>query len=139
MTEIEIHSPTVITDGGMTELEWGRVARRRTPVVELLGLVVNQLGTELGEAEWTHGWIGLGGTARFEWASGPLLTEVLDVLLPATYDGELDGIPGLRMTEAETNWAILRWLPAPPTRLYLTRLPALDQARADFASSQAST
>lgn len=116
----------------MAEMEWARLARRRTPVNELLGLVMNQLGTELGEAEWTHGWHGL-GMARLEWAAGPSVATVVDLLLPACVDGELHGIPGLRLKEAEEGYADLRWLAAPPTRLYITRLPATSPEARAFA------
>ncbi len=116
---------TVIATPHMTEVEWARVGRERSrPVVELLGLVVDRLGTYLAEAEWTHGWIGLGSTARYEWAGGPSLAYVVELLLPTVAEGEVAGVPGLRQGEVRERSATLRWLPAAPTELHLTWLPA---------------
>ncbi len=110
---------------GMTEAEWVRIGRwrRRHPMAELLGMVVNELGTHLAEAEWTHGWFAM-DTVRLEWAGGPSIAAVLEVLLPVDVDGELYGVPGLRVSDpGEPGYATLRWLPAPPTRVHITRLP----------------
>lgn len=107
----------------MSEAEWSSFGRDRTPANELLGLVTAELRTSLGSSDWTDGWTA-GTTARFEWAGGPTLTHVLELLLPTLSDGTLLGVAGLRLHEREENWAIIHWLPMRPTRLYLTRLPA---------------
>lgn len=127
MPEVEDNEPVVaIPIGGfMTEIEWSRLGRYRTPATELLGLATEQLRSSLWASDWTDGW-STGDTARFEWAGGLAIPEVIELLLPAVADGELSGVPGLRLHDRGENWATLRWLPLPPTRLHLTRLPARD-------------
>lgn len=112
----------------MSELEWSRLGRSRNPVTELLGLVTEQLRSSLWSSDWTDGW-SAGDTARFEWAGGLTIPDVLERLLPVVVDGELYGIPGLRLYERGESSASLQWLPIPPTRLHLTRLPVRDPNR----------
>lgn len=120
--------PGPISASMPTEAEWARLGRRRTPVLELLGMVTEQVRSELGNARWTDGWC-TGNGARFEWKGGPSVADVLEMLLPVEYDGEISGIPGLRLQETTAASAMLYWLPT-STSLYLTRLnesnPAAD-------------
>lgn len=115
----------------MTELEASKwKCGRGNLAAVLLGLVVDGLGTFLAKADWTHGWIGVGDTVRLEWAGGPTVAAVIDYLMPAVFEGELCGIPGLRRGRVEESSATLIWLAASPTRLHLTWLPAPGSAAA---------
>jgi hypothetical protein len=119
---------------GMTPAERAWLHRWRTPVRQLLGGVDDRLTGELGAwADWTHSWVGLGGVARFEWAGGPPVAAVVDLLLPhVDEDGEPRGVPGLRLRQIDETAATLYWLAAPETSLYITRLPASDPAHEPF-------
>jgi hypothetical protein len=113
----------------MTTLEWARLAILRNPVTELLGMILDRIGTELGHADWIHGWTGFAReSARFEWAGEPAVIDVLNLLLPTIADpdcpDELYGIPGLRLVEKAENSATLHWLPA-RIDLRLTRLASV--------------
>jgi hypothetical protein len=98
--------------------------RQRAAIRELLGAVGELLTGDLGgRAEWVRLWTGFGaGQARFEWEGGPPMATVVDLLRPRVEDGELRGVAGLRLRQAEGYYAIFDWFAHPTISLYLTCL-----------------
>lgn len=124
MTEVELPTLTMIAGDRMTELESRRWTRDCSGPAVLLGLAVDGVGSSLSEADWIAGWVGAGDIARLEWAGGPTVDHIIDLLMPTVTKGEVYGIPGLRRERVEESSATLNFLAAPPTRLHLTRLPS---------------
>jgi hypothetical protein len=97
-----------------------------TPAATLLGLVSMSLRTTLFGTEpaaWVDMWQAGPTNARLEWQDGPELAAVVAHLAARTYDGNLEGVPGLRPLTHTQYAAQMTWLATPdPVTLHLTRL-----------------
>ena len=97
-----------------------------TPAATLLGLVSMSLRTTLfgtDPAAWVDMWQAGPTNARLEWQDGPELAVVVAHLAARTYDGNLEGVPGLRPLTHTQYAAQMTWLATPdPVTLHLTRL-----------------
>ena len=96
-----------------------------TPAATLLGAVSMILRTTLfseDPAAWVDMWQARPDLARVEWMDGPELASVVAHLAAKTYDGAIEGVPGLRITSCDDHSAKMLWLGATtPVELQLTR------------------
>lgn len=110
---------------GLSEPERTLLELTATPAATLLGAVSMSLRTMLfGEdpAGWVDMWQARADLARVEWMDGPELAEVVAHLAAKDYEGQIEGVPGLRITSCDDHSAKLLWLgSAAPVELQLTR------------------
>lgn len=117
---------SVITDEELSAEERHLLDLTATPAATLLGLVSMSLRTTLfcdDPAEWIDLWQAGPGTARLEWQGGPDVAEVVAHLTAKSYEGTLEGVPGLRPRTCTPYAAQMLWFgSANPITLHLTRL-----------------
>lgn len=117
---------SVITDEELSAEERHLLDLTATPAATLLGLVSMSLRTTLfgdDPAEWIDLWQAGPGTARLEWQGGPDVAEVVAHLTAKSYEGTLEGVPGLRPRTCTPYAAQMLWFATPtPVTLHLTRL-----------------
>jgi hypothetical protein len=97
-----------------------------TPAATLLGLVSMSLRTTLfgdDPVDWIDLWQAGPATARLEWQGGPDIADVVAHLTAKSYEGTLEGVPGLRPRTCTPYAAQMLWFATPnPVTLHLTRL-----------------
>ncbi len=96
-----------------------------TPAATLLGAVSMILRTTLfadEPAAWVDMWQARPDFARIEWLDGPELSDVVALLAAKDYEGQIEGVPGLRIGSCNDHTAKMHWLgSAVPVELQLTR------------------
>ncbi|MBB5980773.1 hypothetical protein [Kribbella solani] len=71
---------------------------------------------------WVDMWQARPDRARIEWMNGPEIAEVVTHLAAKDHEGEVEGVPGLRLISSTDQVAKLHWLGSTaPVELLLTR------------------
>jgi len=115
----------VILTDDLTAQERTLLELTATPAATLLGAASMILRTTLfseDPAGWVDMWQARPDLARIEWSDGPELADVVAHLAAKDYEGQIEGVPGLRITSYDDRSAKMLWLgAATPVVLHLTR------------------
>ncbi|WP_328988864.1 hypothetical protein OG394_21810 [Kribbella sp. NBC_01245] len=118
--------PEILQSQELSANERRRLRVSATPAATLLGQVAENLRTSLftdDPAEWVDMWQTHSHAARLEWSGGPELAVVLSQLAAKDYEGEIEGVPGLRMRRSDSSYGEMVWLGSDqPVALHLSRV-----------------
>ncbi|GAA0596535.1 hypothetical protein HPO96_30225 [Kribbella sandramycini] len=122
---MNLSDTAILVADDLSDSERTLLARTATPAATLLGAVSMILRTTLFSADpaaWVDMWQARPDLARIEWMDGPELSEVVAHLAAKDYEGQIEGVPGLRITSCNDHTADMLWLgAATPVELQLTR------------------
>lgn len=115
-----------VTGDGLTDAESRGLSIYGLSVRLLAGEVITTLRTHLfnrPSATWLDMWLSSPTCVRLEWNSGPSIAAVVRLLAAKEGDGEISGVPGLRMRSSSDVHALMDWYGGEvPVELSLTRL-----------------
>lgn len=119
-------NPSLVEGNELTPAERYLLDAYATPAAMLLGQVGTVLRTYMFNTPMT-GWVDVWQrsrmTARMEWLNGPSVPVVAARLAAQEDDGDVSGVPGLRLDGCDNYSATLTWYGHnEPIHLILTRL-----------------